>query len=330
MPTFLELSCLPPSFLVSVPLAQPATCSPRTLAPLDLSLFPMHYLPPPSGPSATAIPTPHTPIGPSPSYVYPAAAPYYPTPFLQCGTAIPLSAPVLLPTNLLPILSTSSYNVNVTDFVQLSYIQLLVLAAAHAHLPLVHPLPASGHPPRTSPARSVASSNATQSETETEPEPENITRYSVDTPPLSVSSELYYRLLCPRDVSCSAADMFIGQIKALKKILTVDAETEIHAISLSEGALTKLKEALLVGCMIICNAALQHIDLSSKAIGMDDQTSSGNVTKNILHAPSSPTWDRSIRRGEMFSYKDREVEWMGTETDNGLEPAYPEIFGEIH
>ncbi|KAJ6549213.1 hypothetical protein DFH09DRAFT_1320205 [Mycena vulgaris] len=228
------------------------------------------------------------PIGPSPSYAYPAAAPYYPTPFLQ-------SPSHLAPPSYYP-LTCSQYSPLPRTTSMLSYIQLLVLAAANAHSPLVHPLPASGHPPRTSPARSVASSNATQSETETEPEPENITRYSVDTPPLSVSSELYYRLLCPRDVSCSAADMFIGQIKALKKILTVDAETEggrlpeswfestldrsidliddsfwIHAISLSEGALTKLKEALLVGCMVICNAALQHIDLSSKAIGMDDQ-----------------------------------------------------------
>ncbi|KAJ6592107.1 hypothetical protein DFH09DRAFT_1306021 [Mycena vulgaris] len=238
--------------------------------------------------------------------------------FLFSLSAIPLSAPSYYPlarsqystSSYYPPSSTSSSNVNA-----LSYIQLLVFVAANAHSSLVHPVPASGHPPRTSPARSVASSNATQSETETETEPEpeteHITRYSVETPLLSVSSELYYRLLCRRDASCLAADMFIGQIKALKKILTVDAEIEggrlseswfesmldrsidpkddsfwIDVMSPSEGALTKLREALLVG---------------------------------------------SIQGGEMFSYKDGELEWMGTETDNGcLEPAYPGVFGEIH
>ncbi|KAJ6601872.1 hypothetical protein DFH09DRAFT_1302057 [Mycena vulgaris] len=84
-------------------------------------------------------------------------------------------------------------------------------------------------------------------------------------------------------------------IKALEKILTVDAEIEggrlpeswfestldrsidptddsfcIHAMSPSEGTLTKLREALLVGRGVTCNAALRHIDLPSKAIRMDD------------------------------------------------------------
>ncbi|KAJ6528263.1 hypothetical protein DFH09DRAFT_1094525 [Mycena vulgaris] len=339
MPTFLELSCLPPSFLVSIPLAQPATCSLRMLAPLDLSLFPMHYLLPPSGPSATGIPTPHAPIGPSPSYVYPAAAPYYPLLSFNMAAPSHLAPPSYYPlarsqystSSYYPPSSTSSSNVNVTDFVQLSYIQLLVFVAADAYSPSVHPLQDTlrehhlrarwRHPMLPNPKLKLNLNLNLNLDLNTLLVI-LLTRHSCLSPPnhIIVFSVLETRPVWPQ--TCLLVR------SRLKKILTVDAEIEIHVMFPSEGALTKLREALLVGRAITCNAALQHIDLPSKAIRMDDRCYSllcGRIT--VLRAQLH----MSIRGGEMFLSKDCEVEWMGTETNNGrLEPAYPENYtGDI-
>ncbi|KAJ6471848.1 hypothetical protein DFH09DRAFT_1380535 [Mycena vulgaris] len=266
----------------------------------------LHYgfrldLPPPPGPSAAAIPTPPAPIGPSPPYVHPAASPYYPAPFSQYGTYPPqplmtasyfLSAPsFLVPTSYYPLArsqystslyyppsSTSSSNANAISWYYLS--NSSPSSTAGTHSPLVYPLPASGHPRRTLPARSVASSRWLFGE--------------IDFVGVLDNEK---GLCCPRDATCSAEALFVDQIEVLRETISVEEELEgsvlleswfgsafntrvetkentlwLHVMAQSPGIYKILAKTFKVECVIKCKATLQRADIPNNSTNMTERS----------------------------------------------------------
>ncbi|KAJ6570560.1 hypothetical protein DFH09DRAFT_1464355 [Mycena vulgaris] len=203
-----------------------------------------YHLPPPPGPSAAAIPTPPAPIGPSPSYVHPAASPYYPAPFSRYGTYPPqplmtasyfLSAPsFLVPTSYHP-LARSQYSTS------LDYPPSSTSSNANAI--------SWYYPSNSSPSSTAGSAisllrlcdtpvehrldMADDSDTYAMHRSQGLRRYTgwlfgeIDfVGVLDNEKGLCVRLCCPRDATCSAEALFFDQIEVLRETISVEEELE--------------------------------------------------------------------------------------------------------